>query len=180
MPNGAKAKDPNTPYVVYGFEWRGKLFYVGICQEHSTRHTGRWTFVANKLHRRVSGIASARDEKQLHYPVNQVIASLIDAGAEEYSSVILWQGKGRASAAALEPVFIREHINAGCVLANKKLVRTPYTPAQVLDYLGVHRARVERVGKSAYRLRRGRRAPTLVTLNQVIAQSAKRMGITLN
>jgi hypothetical protein len=51
MAVGPKARDPNTPYMVYEFSVNGRVYYTGIGQTDSARATDRWNYVSKQIER---------------------------------------------------------------------------------------------------------------------------------
>ena len=138
MAYGAIARDPATPYLVYAFVWRGKVFYVGLAQARSTRHTHRWSFVANLLRHERAGTLKEDKRRELVRKSNAVLAELQRAGLEKHEVHVLWEGIGRAACEVEEARHIREHLAAGCVLANVS-GGGGASVRDVLAYLGARR-----------------------------------------
>lgn len=96
MVYGPKARDPTTPYLVYAFVWRGKVFYVGLGQAKSARHTHRWLFVKNLVEHEAKGTLKPGKRRALEGKSCSVIAALIRAGRGD-------QGNGGEFRDALKP-----------------------------------------------------------------------------
>lgn len=136
MPYGEVAKNPLTPYLVYAFVWRGKMFYIGKAQQGKTRHTHRWQHVEGLRRSLQAGTISASKLKDLNTTDNAVIAELQRLGLEEHEFPIIWEGLGSKAALVEEKVLIRQAIKDGCVMANIQH-GAGYTVDDVLVYLGV-------------------------------------------
>lgn len=138
MAFGAIAADPNTSYIVYAFVWRRKVFYIGICQEHSTRHTHRWSFVKNLVRHEQQGTLKPEKRAELERKSNAVVAALVRAGLEAHEPIVLWRGKGQANAKVAEAEHIRQHLADGKnKLANIQGLGSQFELSEVLSYLGV-------------------------------------------
>ena len=153
MPNGEKANDPNTPYYVYEFSYKGKVFYVGHTY-HWRRSHGRWGFVNSLL-------AKGEAIETISPLNNRVLAALIEADLPEHLLTVttaslpehsvkvtagtdagLWEGRGKKQAKPEERKQIAKRLaeHPPCVLANDSDLPPGTNPAtldEVLRYLGV-------------------------------------------
>jgi len=136
MAFGSKARDPTTPYLVYAFVWRERVFYIGLGQARSTRHTHRWSFVKNLVQHKAKGTLKAEKRRELERKSNSVLAALIRAGMEPHEVRVLWQGVGRAQAEREEGKQTSFHVAQGCVLANVQGLQVQHSVSEVLQYLG--------------------------------------------
>jgi hypothetical protein len=140
MAFGSKARDPTTPYLVYNFVWRGKVFYVGLGQAKSTRHTHRWLFVKNLVEHEAKGTLKPGKRRALEGKSNSVLAALIRAGLEPHEVRVLWQGVGREQAKREEKRQISVRVAQGCILANVQGLPVQRSLGEVLEYLGAGNA----------------------------------------
>ncbi len=140
MAFGLKARDPETPYLVYAFAWNDKIYYVGLGQAKSTRHTHRWLFIKNLLRHEAAGTLRPDKRRALEGKSNKVIASLQRAGCESHEVRVLWRGVGRANAEIEEAKFIAKHVGEGCALANVHCTSVEHTVDEIVNYLGVRNA----------------------------------------
>ena len=136
MAFGSKARDPSTPYLVYAFSWRGKVYYVGIGPADSTRHTHRWRFVENMVEHERQGTLKPDKRAELLRTSNAVIAAMICAGLEAHTVKVLWTGSGQIAAKREEKLQIARHVAESCVLANQQGMAVRHSVAEVLRYLG--------------------------------------------
>lgn len=136
MASGDTARNPETPYLVYAFEWRKKVYYIGIGQEGKVRHTDRWKHVARLRRRQLNGSITENGLADLNKTSNAVIAAMQRLDLEEHEVRILWSGKGRAAALLKEKAFIKNAIERGCALTNIQH-GSGNTVDDVLAYLGV-------------------------------------------
>ena len=137
MAFGSQARDPATQYVVYAFAWRGRVFYIGIGQARSTRHTHRWLFVNNLVQHEARGTLKPEKRRELARRSNAVLASLMRCGMEPHEVRVLWQGIGRAHAEREEKKQISLHVAQGCALANVQGLQVQHSVPEILRYLGV-------------------------------------------
>jgi len=136
MPLGPKALDPITPYHVYEFWARGRVFYVGLTWSEIRTH-GRWGHVKNLVKHEDSGTLKPGKRSDLYRKSNQVIAALIRAGEPEHEVRISWRGYGSAAADAAETTRILELVQLGAVLANDAKNPRRASVEDVLSYLGL-------------------------------------------
>ncbi len=137
MAFGSKARDPATPYLVYAFAWRGRVFYIGLGQARSTRHTHRWLFVRNLVQHEVNGTLKPDKRRELARKSNAVLAALIRSGVEPHEVHVLWKGVGRARAEREEKRQLSVHLAQGCLLANAQGLQVQHSVPEILRYLGV-------------------------------------------
>lgn len=137
MAHGEKASNPETPYVVYEFLVKGRVCYIGIGQQGSTRATDRWNYVSRQLERLdKEGALPTGKMADIRKTSGAVIAAMIRQGIERHAIDYPWEGFGRQAALAAERAQIERRLSEGCVLANVDGNPKPATTDEVLAYLG--------------------------------------------
>jgi hypothetical protein len=136
MPLGPIALDPTTPYHIYEYWARGRVFYVGLTWSETRSH-GRWGHVKNLVRHEDSGTLKPSKRADLYRKSNQVIAALIRAGEPEHEVRIFWRGLGSDAAEEAETQRILQLVESGAVLANDAKNLRRASLEEVLSYLGL-------------------------------------------
>ncbi len=140
MAFGPRARNPETSYLVYALSWREKVFYIGICQSESTRHTHRWKYVCNLLKHESNRTLKPDKKRELYRKSNAVIAALQRGNYEDKDYVVIKlqdEISGRRAAEKAEAKFIASHLAEKCVLANSIGLSEQFSIGEILNYLDV-------------------------------------------
>ena len=138
MAFGSKARDSATPYVVYEFAVRGRVYYVGLGQRYSKRATDRWNHITKQMERlKREGMLPTNKMRALLTPSGAVIRTMIELGMGPHDICYPWKGVGRLNAEKAEAKVIARRLAQGCVLANVAGNSQLASVGDVLRYLGV-------------------------------------------
>lgn len=138
MAMGAKARNPNTRYMVYEFSVNGRVYYAGIGPTESKRATDRWNYVGKQLARlKKEGALPPGKLSDITKTSGAVIRALIEGGAKPHNIHYPWEGVGRDEALRQEAKRIAALLSQGCVLANVIGNPKPATMDEVLRYLRI-------------------------------------------
>lgn len=138
MAVGPKARDPNTPYMVYEFSVNGRVYYTGIGQADSARATDRWNYVSKQIERlKREGSLPPGKMRDLLKPSGAMIRAMIERGMKPHDIAYPWRCLGRAEALLQEARRIEFLLGQGCILANVAGNSRRVSVEQILQYLGV-------------------------------------------